>query len=233
MHNVLLKEGIEVRKDGRINCLMKDGKVQRYKPWLVDIFSFSYDFLMAKSVFPKKLSANMSVHEKKNKEILAHLRDKKILELGTGSGSICPLIDPSNEYVGVDVSKGLLKRAAKRFGKNGKKHFELFLVSAQDLPFADDSFDMAICNLSFNFFPDAHRVVRQVKRVLKKEGHFFCSVPVPERNTKETQIHGTLRSAKDLKALFENNGFNFQELPPHNGAIFYFMVSKVALLNLA
>ena len=228
MHNVILKEGIEVRNDGRINYLMKDGKVQRYKPWLMDIFSFSYDFLMAKSVFPKKLSANMSVHEKKNKEILVNWRDKKIIELGTGSGSICSLIDSSNEYVGVDVSKGLLKRAAKRFGKSGKMHFELFLVSAEDLPFADDTFDMAICNLSFNFFPNAQQVISQIKRILNQKGRFFCSVPVPERNIKRTKIHGNLLSAKDLQDLFEKNGFNFQELPPHNGAIFYFLASKAA-----
>lgn len=229
MHKVILKKGIEIKKSGLINCVVIKGVLQKQKPWLMDIFSFAYDFLMEKNVFPKKLSADISIHKKKNKKMLAGLRGKKILELGTGSGNLCSLIDHSNDYVGVDVSKGLLKKAGKRFKNSGKRDFELFLVSAGDLPFADNSFDFAFCNLSFNFFPDAQLVVSQIKRVLKKDGKFFCSVPIPERNTKGTEIHGTLRSAKELETLFAENDFDFREQPPHNGAIFYFTASKAAV----
>jgi len=228
MHKIILKEGIETKKDGLINRVLKEGKVQSYSPWLMNMFAFTYDVIMKKSVIPKKLAADITLHRKKNKEYLTGFREKKILELGTGSGSICNYIDPSNDYVGVDISKGLLKKAGKRFKKSGHRHFELFVASADDLPFSKDSFDFAFCNLSFNFFQDAQRVVNEIKRVLKNEGQFFCSVPVPEKNIKRNQINGTLRSEKELKKIFEKNEFDFKELPPHNGAIFYFLASKMS-----
>src|SRR6056297_2036575 len=228
MHKVILKEDIDIKKDGFINYVVKQGKVQSHRQWLMGMFAFAYDAIMKKSVIPNKLAADIALHRKKNQEILTDLKKKKILELGTGSGGICSYIDPSNDYVGIDISKGLLKKAGKRFQKRGNNHFELFLASADDLPFSTDSFDFVFCNLSFNFFQDAQRVVKEIKRVMKNEGQFFCSVPVPEKNNNGNQINGTLRSAKEMKHLFEINDFNFKELPPHNGAIFYFLASKMS-----
>ena len=226
LHKIMIKKGIQIKKIGAIHFIIKDGKVQKHKPWLGDLFTFSYDFLMEKNVFPKKLTANMADHLKKNQDVLNGLREKNILELGTGSGSICSMIDPSNHYAGIDVSKGLLNKAGKRLTNMNFQDFSLFLASAEDLPFSDGLFDWIICNLSFNFFNDAQQVVNEIKRVLNRKGQFFCSVPIPERNTKKTQIHGVLRSKEELKSLFQANEFGFTEIPPHNGAIFYFMASK-------
>ncbi len=39
--------------------LYKYGKKIKYKPWLGDLFSVYYDFLMKNSVFPKKFQASM------------------------------------------------------------------------------------------------------------------------------------------------------------------------------
>ena len=228
LHKIIIKTGTQIKKTGTVHCVIKNGKVQKHKPWLGDLFAFSYDFLMEKNVFPKKLTAIMADHLKKNQDVFNGLREKNILELGTGSGSICTMIDPSNHYAGIDVSKGLLKKAGKRLTNLKFQDYSLFLASAEDLPFSDGLFDWIICNLSFNFFKDAQQVVNEIKRVLNHRGQFFCSVPVPERNTKKTQIHGVLRSQEELKNLFQANDFDFTEMPPHNGAIFYFTASKRA-----
>lgn len=109
--------------------------------------------------------------------------------------------------------------------KNGFSEAELYLTDACNLPFENDRFDVAICNLSFNFIENIGVFIRELKRILKTGGIFFCSVPVPERKPEKSTIHGTLYSETELKELFENQSFAFQSLPETNGAILYFTAS--------
>ena len=92
----------------------------------------------------------------------------------------------------IDISEGLLRIAYKRYIKAGFKNPELFVCSAEELPFQNKLYDICICNLSLNFFSDLNSVIKEVKRVLKNRGIFICSVPVPERNQKQSVIRGEL-----------------------------------------
>jgi SAM-dependent methyltransferase len=47
------------------------------------------------------------------------------------------------------------------------------LASAQDLPFADASFDLVVCQFGVMFFPDKVLANREVRRVLKLDGHYL------------------------------------------------------------
>lgn len=59
---------------------------------------------------------------------------------------------------------------------------------------------------------------------LKPEATFFCSVPVSERKTSKSTIHGTLYSENELKTLFQKYNFDFESKPYENGALLYFIV---------
>ena len=212
----------EIKYKYDIYSLKKDGKELKYKPWLGDIFSSSYDFFMKKTVFPKKLNASID----KNKEFLEYklgnIHNKNILELATGSGNLSEILPNDNRYIGLDISKGLLKIANERFLEKGFKNLRFYVCGVKQLPFKDNIFDICICNLSLNFFEELKPLINELKRVLKKKGFFFCSVPVPERKKEKSKIRGKLRSEKRLKELFEKNGFSFKSYKFHNGAILYF-----------
>jgi ubiquinone/menaquinone biosynthesis C-methylase UbiE len=68
-------------------------------------------------------------------------------------------------------------------------------------------------------------VIKEAKRVLKSQGIFICSVPVPERNQKQNIIRGKLYSENELKEIFEMNGFYFNSYDFRNGALLYFKVT--------
>jgi hypothetical protein len=66
---------IQIRKNKNINYLYRSGKQIKFRPWLSNLFAFLYDWIMAKSVLPKKLNASPEKHESYIKKEL-----KKIFE---------------------------------------------------------------------------------------------------------------------------------------------------------
>ena len=222
----MLKKGIEVRKIKGINHIISNGKIISYTPWLGDLFSFLYDSIMKKSVFPKKFGASIDTHNKFLINELKKLQNKNILEIATGSGNLSYFLSNNNKYTGIDISNGLLKIAYKRFRRKNFNDLKFYLCSADNIPFEDNSFDTCICNLSLNFFNDAKAIINEVNRVLINNGTFICSVPVPERNKKKSTIRGKLYTEKELKDIFENTGFEFHSNNLINGTLLYFNAIK-------
>jgi SAM-dependent methyltransferase len=198
------------------------GHIKKYKPWLGDTFSFLYDRIMKRSVFPVKFNADPSKHLDILKKESAGMHQADMLEIATGSGNAAFFLNPDNRYTGIDISPGLLRKAYSRFRESGFEQFELFVASASDLPFHDHRFDFACCHLSMNFFDDIGLFIDELKRVLKEGALFLCSVPVPERKPAKSRIHGTLHSEDEWKTIFQEKGFEFESKSYENGAIFYF-----------
>ncbi len=189
------------------------------------MFSFAYDKIMAKSVFPKKFGGDIKRHFEILKKQLQNTHNKAILELGTGSGNAVYFLNSDNHYSGIDISTGLLRRAVKRLQKFGFQNADCFVVSADDLPFADKQFDIVMCHLSLNFFPDIHKVLCEIQRVMLAGATIYCSIPVPEREGSKSTIHGTLYSEIEYKELFQKYGMVFESLPDQNGNLLYFKAS--------
>jgi len=212
-----------ITKKQKINYLKDENeKTIKFKPWLGDIFSFLYDRIMEKSIFPKLFNGNICKHFEALNMEFENLHNLKIIEIATGSGTISEFLPNDNKYVGIDISKGLLKKAYSRFKKNRFEKFELYNTSAEQLPFDENTFDFAICNLSLNFFNDIDQFLLELRRILKIHSTFFCSVPVPERKPEKSKIRGTLYSEKELNEIFKKYDFDFESKPYENGAVLYF-----------
>ncbi|MGM0666391.1 MAG: class I SAM-dependent methyltransferase [Bacteroidota bacterium] len=228
MGKMKIRESVKIiSKNGICYILGNNGKVKKYKPWLGDLFSFLYDRIMQKSVFPKKFNASIDEHYNILKKEFENIHNTRIIEFATGSGDAVKYLNNDNLYAGVDISAGLLRIARKRFDNYMFKGSGLYVADVSDTPFADGFFDIAFCNLSLNFFDDIDRFFSEIHRTLKPGGIFFCSVPVPERKTTKAVIHGNLYKAEDLKKRFERHGFSFKALPYDNGALFYFRTRRI------
>jgi len=211
-----------ITKKGLIYQINEKGRIVRQKPWLGDLFSFVYDGAMAKNVFPKKFGASMEKHYEILRSLFTGVTGKEIVELAAGNGDAVKFLDPENRYSGVDISTGLLRQAKRKFEAFGFRECTLYVADAVSTPLADQSFDIAICNISMNFFSDLEAFIAEVHRILKTNGIFYASVPVPERKTTKSVIHGTLFSEDELKEKFTRHHFAFEPLPYHNGALLYF-----------
>ncbi|MGC9349566.1 MAG: class I SAM-dependent methyltransferase [Anaerolineae bacterium] len=224
-----LKPGIQVtQKRGLYYLVDSKGRMKRSRPWLGDSFAFLYDFAMRKSVFPRKFGAEIGKHYDILTQALADVHGQHMLELATGSGSAVRFLTRDNAYTGTDISPNLLRRAAKRFSEAGFREPTLYVVSAEDIPFANAAFDLVLCILSLNFFSDVDQVFQEVRRVLAPGGMLICSVPVPERQPLQSRIRGTLYSEADWGDICAAHGMAFQPIPGENGALLYFKALKQA-----
>lgn len=223
MDEIRIKDSVDIIKKNGINFLLdNNNKLIKNKPWIGDLFSFLYDRIMEKSVFPKKFGASFQEHYKILRTIFKGISDKTIIEFALGSGDAVNFLGNSNIYAGVDISSGLLSLARKKFNKYGFKKFELYNADACDTPFQENTFDIAVCNLSLNFFQNIDNFVSELNRILKANGVFYCSIPIPERKHTKSKIRGVLYNLDDLERIFHNKNIIFQPLPYENGALLYF-----------
>jgi ubiquinone/menaquinone biosynthesis C-methylase UbiE len=222
-----LKTGAQiVKKQGLSYVAKRNGSLVRFSPWLSDRLSFVYDLAMSKSVLPKKLGVDIQKHYDCLGHELAGVVGKKVLEIGTGSGSVTHFLDRDNDYTGIDISPGLLKRAARRFAESGFADIELFVGSGAELPFQDSVFDLCLCILSLNFIEKVENVFKEVGRVLLAHGAFICAVPVPEKNKNQKKIRGILYSEGQLKEICQDNNFGFEPISCENGCLLYFRATR-------
>lgn len=228
MESINIKESVKIRrKNGICYLLDSNAKVIKNKAWLGDIFSFLYDRIMEKSVFPKKFNASIDKHYRILNNEFANIHNFRVIEFATGSGDAVKYLHNDNLYGGVDISPGLLRMARKRFDSHHFPGSELFVADVCDTPYKDNYADFAFCNLSLNFFEDLECFISEIHRILKPGGIFFCSAPVQERKRTRAVIHGKLYIIEELKERFEKQGFRFEALPYDNGALFYFRAHRL------
>jgi len=71
----------------------------------------------------------------------------------------------SLDFVGVDISISMLKKCQRSCAK--KTNLQLFHACAEDLPFADNSFDIVYHIGGINFFNDKAKAMQEMLRVAK------------------------------------------------------------------
>ncbi|MBP5331256.1 MAG: class I SAM-dependent methyltransferase [Lachnospiraceae bacterium] len=107
----------------------------------------------------------------------------KVLEIGCGTGSLwagrSEMIEKCEKIVLTDISEGMLETAKKNIGE--QSNIEYRYADIQELPFDDDSFDAVIANSMLYHVPDLNKGLREVRRVLKDGGVFYCAT-LGERN---------------------------------------------------
>ncbi len=133
------------------------------------------------------LNTRISIHEKysTNRQgfgnwITEHYRfpdGASVLELGCGTGVMWKgrgeLVSRCARLVLSDISEGMLSRAKENL--SGESGIEYMTADIREIPFPDHSFDAVIANMMLYHVPDQARGLREVRRVLKPGGTFYCA----------------------------------------------------------
>ncbi len=128
-----------------------------------DRFSRFYDLF--ESVFEKNL------YGKWRKDLIGDIKGR-ILEVGIGTGKNLSYYNKDAKVIGIDISPKMLEKAKMR-QKGFEKNITLIQMDAQDMQFEDNSFDYVVCTFVFCSVPDPIKVLKEMKRVCKKNGRIL------------------------------------------------------------
>lgn len=115
------------------------------------------------------LFARPAFHAARRASLAALPRDghATVLMNGVGTGLDFPFLPRCHRYVGLDLTRAMLRRCARR--ADGRE-FVLVQGDSLALPFRDASFDHAVLHLILAVVPDAARALSETVRVVRAGG---------------------------------------------------------------
>ena len=120
-----------------------------------------------------------------------------VLDIGCGTGVdtliAAILVGPKGRAVGIDMIPEMLDQAKNNLRETRLKNVTFQPVSAENLPFPDESFDVVISNGVFNLIPDKVKALAEAFRVLRSNGRLIIADQVLTGNLPD-----------DMKARVEN-----------------------------
>jgi len=118
-------------------------------------------------------------------KVIEQLKPKNndtILDVGCGMGHL--LFNIIKEYpdikinmAGIDPAMPNIYRFNQRIKEENKPNIIGILGEAESLPFKDNSFDSIITSEVIEHIPDKAKAIKEMYRVLKKDGHLFITTP--------------------------------------------------------
>jgi ubiquinone/menaquinone biosynthesis C-methylase UbiE len=95
----------------------------------------------------------------------------RVLDLGAGSGRIgAPFVAAGDDYVGVDLSSGMLREFTGRAAAHGDVSPQLVQANGELLPFRDAAFDAVMLIQVFGGLRGWRRFIAEARRVLRPPG---------------------------------------------------------------
>ena len=111
----------------------------------------------------------------------------RLLELGCGNGKLWQenKIDLRNREIFLsDISDGMVDEVRNKLGSN----FNCIVVNAEKIPFKDAYFDTIIANHVLFYLNDLNQGLKEIDRVLRPNGIFYCSTYGKEHMKEITEI---------------------------------------------
>ncbi|MFK8025467.1 MAG: class I SAM-dependent methyltransferase [Ilumatobacter sp.] len=148
-------------------------------------------------------------------ERLDGLTPSRILDLGCGTGQLTERLRekfPSSELVGVDLSDGMLEKAADRTHATG-----FIRGNAQALPLAARTLDVVTCTESFHWYDDQEAAVAELARLLRPGGRLVIASIAAVTGLADDAIQRATTLAgrpvrpipkRRLKRLLDDGGFD-------------------------
>ncbi len=179
----------------------------RLQAWLYDRWAEKYDH--------DKKDGQLQDVEMLAKPLLTKLTEVPepfILDVATGTGRLPFAVvnqpDFTGHIIAVDISRGMLKQAAKKTAPH-QNRVELMQYDSFPLPFPDETFDVVSCVEALELIGEKQAAIQELARVLRPGGILLTS-----RGTEESGRGIVVISAEMLTSLLKTVGFEDIEITP-------------------
>lgn len=128
------------------------------------VFAVGYDTCMA--------GAEKATLRNHRRALISTLSGR-VLEIGGGTGANVPFYSATvEELVITEPEEPMSKRLERRLTELGRRDAKVLGAPAEDLPFADETFDFVVSALVLCTVRDPETALHEIRRVLKPTGGF-------------------------------------------------------------
>lgn len=112
---------------------------------------------------------------------------QRVLDIAAGAGEqtlvVAQRVGPTGSVLATDISSNILDFAAQSARDAGLANVETRVMDGENLELADDTFDAVVSRVGLIYFPDQHKALSGMKRVLKPGGRVAAiTYSTPENN---------------------------------------------------
>jgi arsenite methyltransferase len=155
-------------------------------------------------------------------------RGQRVLDIACGGGATALLLagELECEVVGVDLGSRAIEQAEDAAGAAGlQARVRFVLGDAEELPFPDAGFDVALSECSLCTFPDKRRAIAEMARVVRPGGSIAIADVTADLNALPAQLRSAAarvacvadaRSADDYASLLRDAGWEPVAIEPHD-----------------
>jgi ubiquinone/menaquinone biosynthesis C-methylase UbiE len=119
-----------------------------------------------------------------------------VLDVACGTGittiELAKKCNGQGTFYGIDLSQSMLEKAEQNSSELGLSNTHFMKMDAQNLKFPDSMFNIVICSMSFQFFPDQKKAIREMHRVLKPGGIVAILLPGNKSGQENLEIVRTV-----------------------------------------
>jgi ubiquinone/menaquinone biosynthesis C-methylase UbiE len=150
--------------------------------------------------------------------------NQQALDIATGGGHTALAVAPHVAQVTItDLTPRMLEKAREFILQQGITNVVFQVADAEQLPFADATFDRVTCRIAAHHFPDMEQFVREVARVLKTGGLFLlidCMAPSdPQLDVFDNRVekwrdpsHGRSCTPEEWQSFLQHAGLTLEHL---------------------
>jgi ubiquinone/menaquinone biosynthesis C-methylase UbiE len=151
---------------------------------------------------------------------------ERVLDIACGTGivarNVVSLVGSKGIVMGLDANPDMIGMA-RAMAEREHLSIDWHTGSAEQLPFADENFDLILCQFGLMFFTDRHAALKQMHRVLKTGGRVILSVwqaidrhpfyqtihEVTQRHLGKSSVQAvfSLGDVDELRKLLTDSGF--------------------------
>jgi len=152
------------------------------------------------------------------------MRDSPTHKAGPDLDRVVELCEPAPGVTAIDVATGG-GHVARRLREQGAEVVTLdpapgmqpdVVARGEDIPFADEAFDVAVCRIAAHHFDDVALAVREMARVVRDrvvvQDNLFQSEQVEEAERLHDPTHVRCYTEEEWRAFFDGAGLRVGEL---------------------
>jgi ubiquinone/menaquinone biosynthesis C-methylase UbiE/catechol 2,3-dioxygenase-like lactoylglutathione lyase family enzyme len=156
-------------------------------------------------------------------EIAKPTPEDHVLDVATGGGHVANALAPLvKKVVAFDLTQEILDVAGRFITDNGHQNVNFVQGDAENISFADESFDIITCRIAPHHFPNVTSFVKEVARTLKPGGQFLLIDNVVPEDDEMDQFYNEVEKRRDYSHhrawkksewlhMLEEQGFEIDE----------------------